>query len=354
MASRVVLHIGPRKTATTYLQRVLQSLVLDGGLDASIYPIDTRGRTDHNQVPGLIDLAREHGAIGLQDDAWQQQDGTDARALIAAVATARADVILSAEAMSVLPPVGAAAVVEAFAPAPVDVIITARDLARVLPSSWQQHMRNGNYESYLDYLALRADERRTRVYETELKKGFWRAYRYADLAERWSRAGARSVTVVTVPGSASSPDTVWHRFVEAAGIADLPADPPAIPEDRANVSLTAAETYAIYGFNLAARAAGQGRRDVRASHRALIRRGWLDRPDRGTRLGLPREMQPIVAEWARADISDLAASGTATVGELADLDSPPGGTDGLPSADDVARAAGAALALRGRQRTDDD
>jgi hypothetical protein len=65
-------------------------------------------------------------------------------------------------------------------------------------------------------------------------------------------------------------------------------------------------------------------------------------------------MQPIVADWARADISDLAASGTTIVGDLAELDSPPGGSDGLPSSDDVARAAGAALALRGRRPADDD
>jgi len=184
MADRVVLHIGPRKTATTYLQRILQALVIDGAIDPSCYPISTRGRTDHNHVPGLIDLAREAGAIGLQDDAWRDQDGTDARALVTAVSAAPGDVILSAEAMSVLLPTGASTVIAALAPAPVDVVITARDLARVLPSSWQQHMRNGNYEAYADYLALRAEERESRAYETDLKRGFWRAYRYADLVDR--------------------------------------------------------------------------------------------------------------------------------------------------------------------------
>ncbi|MEY4170631.1 MAG: hypothetical protein RLZ94_1704, partial [Actinomycetota bacterium] len=196
MARRVVLHIGPRKTATTYLQRVLQALVLEGRLDPTVYPIATRDRTDHNHVPGLIDLAREAGAIGLQDDAWRDQDGSEAQALIDAVRAAPGTVILSAEALSVLPAEGARAVISAFAPAAVDVVITARDLGRVIPSSWQQHMRNGNFESYADYLALRVEERASRVYETQLRRGFWRAYRYADLALRWQEAGARSVTVV--------------------------------------------------------------------------------------------------------------------------------------------------------------
>jgi hypothetical protein len=354
MARRVVLHIGPRKTATTYLQRILQAIVLDGIIDPSVYPIRTRDRTDHNQVPGLIDLAREAGSIGLQDDAWRDQDGSDARALLEAVRQAPGDVVLSAEAMSVLPQSGAAKVISDLAPAPVDIIVTARDLARVLPSSWQQHMRNGNYESYADYLALRVHERATRSYETELRRGFWRAYRYADLVSRWQSAGARSVTLVTVPGSGSPVEMVWHRFVAAADVAGLPDHPPTIPDDRANVSLTGAETYAIYGFNLAARAAGQGRRDVRAAHRALIRRGWTDRPDRGPRLGLPVDLQPVVADWAAQDVEALAAGGTRVVGELADLRVITDGVDGLPGADDVARAAGAALALRGRRSPADD
>jgi hypothetical protein len=354
MARRVVLHIGPRKTATTYLQRILQALVLEGVVDPSVYPITTRGRTDHNQVPGLIDLAREAGAIGLQDDAWGDQDGTDARALLDAVHSAPGDVILSAEAMSVLPATGARAVIAALAPAPVDVIVTARDLARILPSSWQQHMRNGNIESYADYLRLRTEERQSGSYATDLRRGFWRAYRYADLAQRWRDSGARSVTVVTVPRSGADPHEMWDRFVSAIGVPGLPDVPPDIPEDRANVSLTGAETFALYGFNVAARTAGQGRRDVRATHRSLIRRGWLDRPDRGARLGLPSDVQALVAMWAEEDGEALAASSVPVVGDIADLSVSAEGGRGAPSADEVARAAGAALALRGKRPRDDD
>lgn len=354
MARRVVLHIGPRKTATTYLQRILQTLVQDGALDPTVYPIHTRDRIDHNQVPGLIDLAREAGAIGLQEDAWRDQDGSDARALLAAVEAAPGDVILSAEAMSVLPAQGAASVVTALAPAPVDVVITARDLGRVLPSSWQQHMRNGNFEAYADYLALRSEERRSRSYETELHRGFWRAYRYADLATRWRHAGARSVSIVTVPPAGSPSDTVWRRFVDAAQVTSLPPVAPDVPDDRANVSLTGSETFAIYGFNLAARAAGQGRRDVRAAHRALIRRGWLERPDRGARLGLPSDLQPLVAQWASEDTDAIAQTQIPILGDLGDLAVAPESRDGVPTADEVARAAGAALALRGRRARDED
>lgn len=102
MARRVVVHIGPRKTATSYIQRVLQHSVESGTIAASASPVRTRGRLDHNQVPGLIDLAKSFGEIARQADAWMQQDGSDARALLDAVTTTTGDVILSAEALSVL------------------------------------------------------------------------------------------------------------------------------------------------------------------------------------------------------------------------------------------------------------
>lgn len=350
MASRVVLHIGPRKTATTYLQRALQILVQSGRLDRSIYPIETRGRVDHNQVPGLIDLARASGGIGLQPDAWTHQDGTDANSLMTAVTAASDDVILSAEALSVLTDDGAAAVIEALQPTPVDVVITARDLARILPSSWQQHMRNGNYEAYADYLRLRAEERESGRHREELRRGFWRAYRYGELVRRWRSAGARSVAVVTVPAQGGGAHLVWQRFTAAVAVPALPAEPPDVPEDKANVSLTGAESFAIYGLNLAARASGEGRRNVRAMHRALIRRGWTDRPDRGGRLGLPADVMPEVSQWAQEDVADLAATGVTVYGDLADLSVSPEGPDGVPGAESVAAAAGSAAYLLGKRR----
>ncbi|MBM3688441.1 MAG: hypothetical protein FJW80_02080 [Actinobacteria bacterium] len=345
MARRVILHIGPRKTATTYVQRVLQSLVRSREIPAEMYPVRTRDRLDHNQVPGLIDLVRSAGEIGLQEDAWTQQDGSDARALLSAVAGTAGDVILSAEAMSVLRPSGVQAVVSALAPAPVDVIVTARALDRVLPSSWQQHMRNGNFEAYDAYLALRAEERSTRIYETELSRAFWRAYRYGDLVRRWQEA-ARSVSVVTVPAGSSDPAVTWRRFRAATGVEELPSDHPPIPDDRANVSLTGAEAFAIYGLNLIARAAGHGRREVRAWHRTLIREGWTDRADRGTRLGLPPDMREPVSCWAADDLAGLQATNAVVNGDLRDLEAADMTADpGLPTADEVAAASGAALTL---------
>lgn len=341
MARRIVLHIGPRKTATTYIQRVIQHYVESGMIAASIYPVRTRGRLDHNQVPGLIDLARSFGEIALQPDAWAQLDGSNARTLIEAVARSDGDVILSAEALSVLRASGASRIVAAFAPTPVDVVITARALGRTLPSSWQQHMRNGNIEAYADYLMLRVEERRSRRYDIELNRGFWRAYRYGELARRWAEF-ARRVSIVTVPSPRTDADEMWWRFRAASEVAELPIDPPTIDERTANVSLTGAESYMLREINLIARHRGATRRELRSWHQQIIDHCWIEREDRGSRLGLPEEMIPVVQRWAHEDIDDLASLDLPIFGSLDDL-MVPSHTSGTPEPAAVADAAAVAL-----------
>lgn len=352
MARRIVLHIGPRKTATSYIQRVLQHFVESGVLSESVYPVRTRGRLDHNQLPGLVDLVRPIEAITSRPNAWSRLDGNAARALLDAVAATDDDVILSAEGIASLTHSGAQAVITALAPTPVDVIITARDLGQVLPSSWQQHMRNGNRQSYTTYLDRRFEQRRSGSDDREPQVGFWRSNRYGELARRWT-AVARHVTVVTVPASSADPGEIWHRFRRAANITALPEVPPVLSDRTANIALTGAEGYVLQGLNRVLRGRGVHRRAVRRWHRMLIRRGWTEREGRGRRLGLPESMIAEVQHWAEDDIADLVSLGVDLVGTIDDLRVSPVST-GLPDAATVAEAAGAALALLARANPDTD
>jgi hypothetical protein len=157
--------------------------------------------------------------------------------------------------------------------------------------------------------------------------------------------------VVTVPASSKDPAEVWRRFIAAAKLTDLPHEPPVVEEDRANISLTGAETFALQGLNIAARSSGLGRREVRDWHRKLLRRGWTERADRGPRLGLPPEMLPVVREWAEEDRADLASSEVPILGTLDDLTMGPD-NPGIPDAPAVAESAGVALALALRGKRD--
>lgn len=343
MADRVVVHIGPRKTATTYLQRALQALVESGELASGVYPIRTRGRLDHNHVPGLVDLLRPH--LPLQGDAWTEQDGGDAAALLAAVGDAPGTVVLSAEALSVLRSDGIAALVAALAPGRVEVVVTLRDLGRILPSSWQQHVRNGNIEDYATYLDLRVAERAEGGWEDRPDRAFWRAYAYGGLVRRW--AAHAPVTVATVPPPGAPTADIWRRFRTAAGLDDLlPPTPPEVADERANRALTAAESFVVHGLNVAARAAGRDRRKTRAWHRAVLA---AHADPRGGRLLLPPQVSEAVSTWAREDVHDLAATGVRVVGALDDLTLPPP-SGPLPDPEQIALVAGEALARALSQR----
>ena len=48
---------------------------------------------------------------------------------------------------------GCRSIVESLAPATVHVVLTARDLARVLPSTWQENIQNGLTWTWPEFLA---------------------------------------------------------------------------------------------------------------------------------------------------------------------------------------------------------
>jgi hypothetical protein len=69
--------------------------------------------------------------------------------------------LLSAEALAVMEADGIDLLLGALPVARVDIVLTARDLGRVLPSSWQQNLRNGRSGSFDAYLAAIKEARGT-------------------------------------------------------------------------------------------------------------------------------------------------------------------------------------------------
>ena len=126
---------------------------------------------------------------------------------------------------------------------------------------------------------------------------------------------------------------------------------PEVSDDVANVSLSGAETYVLHGFNLAAREAGAGRREVRQVHRRLLKGGWSDRGERGPRLGLPEAMHEQVRAWADEDRADLAGVDVDLYGSLDDLNVTMVSAGSSPGPEAVAEAAGAALDILRRGST---
>jgi len=352
VADRLLLHIGTQKSGTTYLQRVLAALSRSLKDEGVLYPTRLHGRREvYNHE------AAAYGLLGSASFPWvpeQRARGQEGawNGLVRKVDQWDGTAIVSGEALSVIDADAARRLVASLGVANTHVIITARDLGRVLPSSWQQHIRNGRSTSFASYLQQQAERRgegnaleRARRWNDDPDQTFWRAYAIGTLVERWAPF-ARTVSVVTVPRRGAAPDELWHRFRRALDVGPaLPETPPAIDDLAANVGLTEPEVLVLSALNRQVDTVKADGPDLRALRGRLVREAFTVRPDRGSPVRLPRKWADRVRSWAQEDVEVLDSTAAIVVGPRSDLlvdaEAPVG--DG-PDADEIARAAGAAMA----------
>jgi hypothetical protein len=370
VADRLVLHIGTQKSGTTYLQRVLQTLAKPLRKSGVLYPTRLVGKRDiYNHE------AAAYGLLGTtsfpwvpraramtQEPAWQS--------LVEKVRGWKGTAIVSGEAFSVIDAQAARTLVHSLGIDNTHVIITARDLGRVLPSSWQQHIRNGRstpFDTYLRQLAQRRGpddpaERRA-LWEADPDQTFWRAYAIGSLVDRWAPL-ASQVTVVAVPHRGAPPDELWHRFRDALELGDaLPATPPDIDEVLANVGITEPETLVLAGINRVAGENGIPEPHLRALRGRISREAFVPRLERGDPVRLPRSWVDTVRSWADTDVNELLSTPATIIGDVAEMrvDAEIRASDG-PDVQQILDASGAALAIfadeafaaRQREMTGDD
>jgi hypothetical protein len=351
MPRRVVLHIGPRKTGTTFLQRALHELASGLAQDGVLYPTRYRARDDYNQVGAVSSLTynqearRGNRRIGRGVADW--------RGLQRQVQEFDGDVILSAEMIAGLRPEAATRMLDRLRCPDVLVVITARDLGRILPSSWQQHIRNGHTEPFRSYLQRRIRERgigdprdMQTVWDGERHQTFWRAYAYGALVRRWQGlVGDDRVRVVTVPPPGTGGNLLWERFAAVVDIPGLPVTAPELPPHRANAGSTPAEVAVLRAINVEAKRREWSRYTIKRVHERILASGLLDRADRGDPLHLPAAILPTVRSWAEADIADLLSTGAHLAGDPDDLrlSAPARARGGVASA--LVAQAGAFIAL---------
>ena len=328
MARRLVLHIGPRKTGTTFLQRVLQQLAPELRQQGVLYPTHYRGEEDYNHVGAVTDLT--HNEETRESNRWTGRDGSDWQGLEDQVRAFDGDVILSAEMIGGLRPAAAQRMLDLLDAREVDVIITMRDLGRIFPSSWQQHVRNTHTEPYRSYIRRRAEQRGTlpptqmqEAWDTERNQTFWRSYAYGALVRRWqSLVGADRVRVVTLPPSGAPSNLLWERFRTAVNVTALPEQAPRLQAFVANIGSTEAEAMLLHAMNVEAKRQGWNRKTTNELQQQLLSSGFLDRPDRGRPLLLPHKFLSQVQEWARIDIDDIRTTDVTVDGDLDDLTVP--------------------------------
>ena len=317
VAQTVHIHLGLPKTGTSFVQSVV------------------RENRDELMHAGLLaPFRRFDSAYAVHQLAAHGFDGTDA------AWTARwdhfsrqtrrwkGDVLLSHEAMSGLKPAGAhalAAHVSALG-ADVSVVVTVRDLARQIPSVWQQEVKSGRATTFAAYLYdLRRHRSRSR---------FWREQDAARIVEQWcDEIGPDRVTVVTVPAPASEPGLLWKRFATAVGVDPETADP--ARGVRSNVTFGVVEVELIRRTNAAsiARAKDSADPDLIQPlriHRARLASRMTSRGDRTMAPTYGEQHHPWVTEESVRTAEAIAATGCRVEGDLAELaagPTPPPGRD---------------------------
>ena len=307
-----LLHIGPPKTGTTALQAAFwaaREAALAQGVRYAGWSRHTGKAVTavarYAPVPGVD----EPPTIGLWHDLANE------------VRRAREPrVVLSSEFFSYATDAAAKRIVGDLEPARAHVVVTLRPLARILPSAWQQYVKNGlriGYEGWLDAMLNGSPDGVTPT--------FWQQERHDALVARWAGVvGEDRVTVVV----ADDHDHGWllRTFERLTGLREGTLAP---VSDLANRSLTRAEVEAIRALNERARAEGFTPLQIDRIIRADAAQYLMTRAPgpAEARIATPQWALDRAGEIAREMAADIAATGVRVVGDLASLTTVPEARD---------------------------
>ncbi|WP_051276533.1 hypothetical protein [Marmoricola sp. URHB0036] len=230
MASKVFLHIGLPKTATTYLQTILwgnREALADQGL---LLPGEERH--DHLWATRIVRedpqfrKANEH-----RQGAWQR--------ILDDIAAWDGRAVVSHEFFAAASQAQAARVIADLAPAEVHLVVTAREPLGLFTASWQESIKNRDTRSMADYSTV----------ETDDTGGVWN-WRTLDVhrvLQRWSPdLPPAQVHVLPLPAQDAPRRTIWDRFAALVG-----ADPDSVDLSQSfpNTSMGVAEAETLRRMN---------------------------------------------------------------------------------------------------------
>ena len=328
---RLYVHIGLPKTGTSFLQATLlhnREVLAEQGLD--LVPPTKREAFElmllvRNRYQPALDSASVQGSLDRFPTLLEKAPGS--RALI------------SQESLAAATPPQIRRLLDACGDREVHVIVTVRDLARQLPSSWQQRLKSGGSLTYDEFL------RQAKALEQRgVDRRPWRHLNVTEMLALWSEAvGPSRMHVVTLPPPGSAPSTLLERF---CSLLDVDPDRMVPEEKRVNTSLGRVQAELLRRVNgelpeeLLPRQiyGGVGKRFFAAQ----VLAAQEARPIR-----VPAEFRGWCNEVAERQIKALEAAGYAVTGQLADLRCPDeafADDDDQPSHRDVEETAVKALA----------
>lgn len=317
--TRLYLHIGLQKTGTSYLQNVFWgstetlrtnglSFVPDGRIENFWLALDVRGRVDP-----VHDSARVARSLELLPDQ------------LAAVSTPRA--LTSHETLASASVAQIQRLLEACEGHEVHVVLTVRDLARQVPSLWQESLKAGRSDTLDEYVAaLRASTSRTGV--------DWRRLDLSAVLRRWSRfVPAERIHVVTVPGPGGPRSALLERYCSVLGV--VADDLDQVRGGPGNPALGLVEAEVLRQVNSLLPEEYRRRVPYGEVGKRYFAMGILARTDSG-RARISREHEQWCREVAEESIDAIAQLGCDVVGDVADLLPSPASFGETSAVDDAA------------------
>lgn len=313
--SVVFVHIGLPKTGTTHLQ------------DRLWRNRDVALRTSGLLYPGNVISDHFHVATHLQPERYL--DWADP-AFAGTWPTMRAQMrawpgnsLLSHELFATATDAHIATLLDDLSFADeVHVIATVRDLARQLPSVWQENVKNQRpttFDAFIDNVRAHADPPDAPMDADGPEEPFWEFQDYVAILERWAAAvGPERIHVVTVPATrAAAGDGLWERF-----LAVLDIDPALLnlPVPSTNKSLSAAQAEFLRQLNSRV----QPEHIEWRRYERVIKGQVIGEILFASRSGPPQGLSAAQRSWASRQaahmIDGVKAAGYAVSGDLADLE----------------------------------
>jgi hypothetical protein len=291
----VLLHIGTFKTGTTAIQGALFRARPQLAEHSVLHAGQTR-----NPASAVLALTGLKGQMGKPAPRMEQWD--ELAAQVKAASDQR--VIVSSESFSGADLDSARRAVRELGGQRVHVVVTLRPLVKIMPSQWQQYVRNRATFSYEDWLTgmLRKPP------YVKPTPTFWQRHRHDALVERWaSIVGPENVTVIVA--DENDRDFLLRTFEE---LLDLPSGLLVAEKDTENRSMTLGEIELVRQVN----SEFAGRKWPDKLYRKFVREGLASQMQT-SRTPPPDELRVTTPQWAldrAAEIGAAAADKISTLG----------------------------------------
>lgn len=229
-----VLHVGPMKTSTTYVQNILhcnREYLRGAGW---VYP--GKGNNQQYAIYGICGSDIPWVKPAIQAKALQQ-----GHQLIREIEDAKDSVIVSAEALASLSCSGIERLMRMIPP-PDTVVFTHRPLEKLIPSAWQQNLKGGGTDTLSEY------SNRILSQITLAKGNLYMGYALGDAIERWKSVVRSRIVLMKVPTEKVDASKTWPLFQKATGIPELKTSN--VKEANSSLSMEAANLLRDFNISL--------------------------------------------------------------------------------------------------------